>query len=121
SPVINLANVTVLAIDTSRGPVVGEKPFWQKLLSSAKLEQPANASRINPTTPQIYSRSDWGSPEPNSSPNWDPEYRPLTRAIVHHTASTPSADTAASIRAIWYYHTQSNGWGDIGYNYLVDR
>jgi hypothetical protein len=24
------------------------------------------------------------------------------------------------VRAIWRYHTVNNGWGDIGYNYLID-
>ncbi len=31
-----------------------------------------------------------------------------------------TSDTATMIRAVWYFHTYSNGWGDIGYNYLVD-
>src|SRR5690606_30287063 len=25
------------------------------------------------------------------------------------------------LRAIWHYHANSLGWGDIGYNYLVDH
>jgi hypothetical protein len=30
------------------------------------------------------------------------------------------ADPAATMRAIYYYHAVTQGWGDIGYNFLVD-
>ena len=31
------------------------------------------------------------------------------------------AEVPALLRSIYAYHTQSRGWSDIGYNYLVDR
>ncbi|MBK6978248.1 MAG: N-acetylmuramoyl-L-alanine amidase [Cytophagaceae bacterium] len=42
--------------------------------------------------------------------------------IVHHT-DTPNDDTdwAARVRQIWSYHVNSNGWADIGYNFLIDQ
>ena len=120
SPAVDLSEASVETIDTSKGPSLDEKPLWQRIISSIKLDNTASARNGQPT-PQIYNRADWGSPEPGGSPNWIPEYRPLTRAIVHHTATTASADSAAAIRAIWQYHTQSKDWGDIGYNYLVDQ
>ncbi|MGH9282725.1 MAG: peptidoglycan recognition protein family protein, partial [Acidimicrobiales bacterium] len=41
--------------------------------------------------------------------------------IVHHTV-TPNQDPdpAATIRAMYAFHTQIRGWDDIGYNFLVD-
>ncbi len=49
------------------------------------------------------------------------EYSPVTHLIVHHTVSSnTSTNWAAVVRAIWNFHTYSRGWGDIGYNYLVD-
>ena len=49
-------------------------------------------------------------------------YHPVTHLILHHTVSSTGAggDSADVVRAIWYFHTASRGWKDIGYNYLVD-
>ena len=41
--------------------------------------------------------------------------------IIHHTVTQhQEADPAATVRAIYYYHAVTQGWGDIGYNFLVD-
>ncbi|QBI20937.1 hypothetical protein ER308_16050 [Egibacter rhizosphaerae] len=71
--------------------------------------------------PSIISRSQWGAPSSTS-----PASR-LTRArsvIVHHTATngdySPS-EVNAIVRSFHRYHTQSLGWSDIGYQYLVDK
>ncbi|MBN1483289.1 MAG: N-acetylmuramoyl-L-alanine amidase [Chloroflexia bacterium] len=71
--------------------------------------------------PPLVSREEWGCPEGEESPRWPPEYEPVTHVIVHHTA-TPNDDVdwAARVRAIWYYHAETRGWGDIGYNYIID-
>ena len=71
--------------------------------------------------PPVISRKEWGSPQGASSPKWAPKYRRVTHIIIHHTA-TPNTDTdyAARVRAIWYFHTYTRGWGDIGYNYIID-
>lgn len=40
--------------------------------------------------------------------------------IVHHSAgSTSSGDYTKIVRDIYLYHTEVNGWDDIGYNYVV--
>jgi hypothetical protein len=42
--------------------------------------------------------------------------------IVHHTATQNNdPDPAATIRSIYYYHAVTQGWGDIGYNFLIDE
>jgi len=69
----------------------------------------------------FLTRLDWGCPEGESAPMWPPAYTIVTHAVVHHTAGANNlVDWAAEVRNIWYFHTFSNGWGDIGYNFLID-
>ncbi|MGW3654367.1 peptidoglycan recognition protein family protein [Streptomyces sp. NPDC005151] len=73
--------------------------------------------------PPITSRAGWGSDE-SISPE-APEYTDTVKAVfVHHTAGTNTyscADSAAVVRSVYAYHVKSNGWKDIGYNFLVDK
>jgi hypothetical protein len=44
--------------------------------------------------------------------------------FVHHTVNVndyAQSDVPAMLRAIQTYHMDTNGWDDIGYNFLVDR
>ncbi|MFE2211881.1 peptidoglycan recognition protein [Streptomyces canus] len=73
--------------------------------------------------PSMVSRAGWGADE-SLSP--DPsEYNADVKAVfVHHTDGSNDyscADSAAIVRGIYAYHTQTNGWNDIGYNFLVDK
>jgi hypothetical protein len=70
--------------------------------------------------PAIIPRRGWGANE--SLMTWEPEYVKPVKIIIHHTA-TPNdlkQDPAATVRAVYYYHAVTRGWGDIGYNYLID-
>lgn len=73
--------------------------------------------------PPIYSRAQWGADE--SLMTWQPEYAPtLKAATLHYTVSAndyTAAEVPAILRSIYAYHAVSRGWGDIGYNVLVDR
>ena len=73
--------------------------------------------------PAIVPRSGWGADE--SIRRNAPQYASSVRlAIVHHTAGPNDyspAQAAAIMRGIQLYHVKSNGWNDIGYNFLVDR
>jgi hypothetical protein len=73
------------------------------------------------TKPPVTSRTAWGCPEGQTSPDWTPEYTSVTHLIVHHTVNeNNTTDWPAAVRAIWNYHTNTLEWGDIGYNYLID-
>jgi len=50
-----------------------------------------------------------------------PQYTTVTHLIVHHSATAnPGSDWAETVRSIWNFHTNDRGWGDVGYNYLID-
>jgi hypothetical protein len=76
-----------------------------------------------PDAPAIIPRAAWGADE--SIVRAPPYYADAVRfSVVHHTAGTNSysaADSAAIVRGIQRYHVISNGWNDIGYNFLVDK
>lgn len=73
--------------------------------------------------PPLLSRRQWGA-----DPSWrngTPRYNVGIRQVyVHHTASENDytrADVPAIMRGMYRYHTQSLGWFDLAYNFVVDR
>lgn len=77
--------------------------------------------------PGIVTRRQWGADESLRLRNCPegPEYASDVKfAVVHHTAGGNSyspSQSAQLVRGIYAYHTQANGWCDVGYNFLVDR
>jgi hypothetical protein len=73
--------------------------------------------------PPVVRRAAWGANERETT--WRPRYaRSLQAVVFHHTATANNyapADVPKIMRAIYHYQTVSRGWGDIGYNVLVDR
>ena len=74
-------------------------------------------------SPLILSRLAWGANE--RIRRGRARYANALRfSIVHHTAGSNTysrAQSAAIVRGIQLYHVRSNGWDDIGYNFLVDK
>ncbi len=75
----------------------------------------------------VLPRSEWGADENlrfnGTTPLWPPVFQTLQKIAVHHTAGAngESGEKAkATIRSMYHYHTVTQGWGDIGYNFLVD-
>ena len=85
--------------------------------------QPMSADGAAVTQPAIVTRAQWGADE--SLRNGFAGYGETIKAgFVHHTTGASdytSAEVPGMIRAIYAYHTQTLGWSDIGYNFLVDR
>ena len=74
------------------------------------------------TRPDIVSRAEWGANE--SYRSGSPDFASVKMAFVHHTASGNSysrSEAPAIVRGVYYYHTKSLHWSDVGYNFLVDR
>lgn len=72
--------------------------------------------------PAFATRTEWGCPwGQTSGPNTLTSTQP-THLIVHHSFSPGNdvTDWAAAVRGVWNFHVNSNGWSDIGYNWLID-
>ena len=80
------------------------------------------ATTANGLPVAVTTRAEWGA---NASyMSWDPEYARAGHVVVHHTAGTNSysaGQSASIVRGIYYYHAVVLDWGDIGYNFLVDK
>ncbi len=101
--------ITLAYIDSTAGPDLAE----------AKATARREVSAQGVPQPLIIPRSGWGANE--SYMTWPPEHHSVRKIIVHHTVTQNNdPNPAATIRAIYYYHAVTLGWGDIGYNYLVD-
>ena len=105
-----LPDLAFAYIDASPGPTLAE------------AQQPA----LDPTfaPPPIVSREAWGADEAlrydQRGETWPIEYAPVEHLVIHHTDTANFEDPLVAIRSIYYFHTVIRGWGDIGYNYLVD-
>lgn len=99
------AQPKAVAINTTDGPLIetGRQPS-----GGAQAAVPCR------------SRADWGADE--SLMTWTPEYSGVQVLTVHHTDTlNGDGDPAATVRAIQRYHAVERGWGDIGYQYLIDQ
>ena len=74
------------------------------------------------TPPPIVPRSAWGADA--VPPRSAPDYGVVQMAFVHHTVTandyTPE-QSGSIVLGIAKYHRDTNGWNDIGYNFLVDQ
>ncbi|SMG27673.1 Por secretion system C-terminal sorting domain-containing protein [Marivirga sericea] len=66
----------------------------------------------------VIQQSEWraGLPEPS----YTRSFTTTENMIVHHSAGSNNiSDYTQAVRSIYIFHTEENGWSDIGYNYLV--
>jgi N-acetylmuramoyl-L-alanine amidase/Secretion system C-terminal sorting domain len=72
--------------------------------------------------PAYISRSEWNCPDKNTpSCGKNVIYDAVTHVLVHHSAgNTVSDNYGAVVLSYWNFHTKTNGWCDLGYNWLID-
>ncbi len=88
----------------------------------ALLTSVAAASTAKDLPVNVITRAQWGANE--SYMTWDPEEATAPFVIVHHTVGTnnySASQSAGIVNSIYYYHAVTLDWGDIGYNFLVDK
>ncbi len=125
SPQLNSISFTF--IDTTAGPTTEELLARQQELDAASGAKPAGTGYPRPT---VISRDVWCT-SVDCDYTAGLAYDDASHMIVHHTVSSngPYTDWAPIVRAIWAFHTypasdsctSCRGWGDIGYNYLIDQ
>ena len=103
-------------------PLIRPATFTTTALPPVRPAALPAATTANGLPVPVTTRAEWGA---NASyMTWDPEYASAGHVVVHHTAGTNnySAEQSASIvRGIYYYHAVTLDWGDIGYNFLIDK
>lgn len=118
-----LQTVTVTLLNAVDGPEVSARASrgsWFASVASADTTPPPGTA---------YTRQEWGADESvrfsGDDEIWDRMYVPVKKVVVHHTATSNDYSTAAAamaeVRAIYTYHAVTLGWGDIGYNTLIDK
>lgn len=119
-----LHSISFTFIDTTAGPTTEEMLAQQQALDAANGSKPTDGY----PRPTVISREVWCI-SVDCDYTAGLEYDNASHMIVHHTVSSnTSSNWAATVRAIWSFHTypasttctSCRGWGDIGYNYLID-
>ncbi len=120
--VVGAAQVQVQLAGAAAGDAVLEA--WTTSPTAADAE--AVAALTGSEGLAVGTRRDWGADEAlrGTHPRELVAANPKLGVTVHHTAGS-NAYTAeqvpAVLRAIYGYHAQTLGWGDVGYGLLVDR
>ena len=108
---------------TWRGAPRHLRLHFVRITHRPQLRPQARTAQQQGGPPPIYPRSSW-DPFNQCPPRTNPQYGEVDMAFVHHTVTANDygpGDTAAMILAICRYHRNSNGWNDVGYNFLVDK
>ena len=101
-----------------------------------EVEYPSVIYLINSGAPPVFNSEDRKSgsdcpieisPIPQSEwraglapPNYTRSFTNVLHVVVHHAAgSNSNTNYIQVVRDIYVYHTEVNGWSDIGYNYLI--
>lgn len=116
--------------------VVFSLPPTQKIQSS-DFTLAAEQSSITASLPvlSLISRSEWLDDKieltsTERERKWPSQYDGIKKFIIHHTATNnrdithdgviDKQDYRELIRAIYVSHASNRGWGDIGYQYIID-
>lgn len=91
---------------------------------SSVLPTPVDSARLGSG---YLSRAAWGADEslrfgPNGEELFPPAFFNVQTLTVHHTVTAnDDPDPAATVRAVYFFYTVTQDFGDIGYHLLVDR
>ncbi|MFJ4009641.1 RHS repeat-associated core domain-containing protein [Streptomyces sp. NPDC090026] len=122
---------------TASGAGAASTPSMTAAVSTASATTTASATATGTTAdavdpgppstvpqPPVVTRAEWGADE--SLNDEGPVYLPdatVKAVFVHHTTNGvyDCAQSAEIVRSLHVYHVKTNGWRDLGYNFLVDK
>ena len=116
---IHFVNTLGTATAASRARTFLRRTARTAFIAAARLVAPATAQT---TPPAIQPRAAWGADA--CPPRSEPDYGEVRAAFVHHTVSAneyTAEEAPAIVLSICRYHRNSQGWNDIGYNFVVDK
>ncbi len=114
----------------------GASPTLERVTATV-ISSPAVATVGSPVTVtdavsgrslSVITREGWGADESlrfsGGKEVWPEMTVPSKKLVIHHTATRntyTAAEAAAEVRAIYRYHAVDQGWGDGGYQAIVDK
>lgn len=115
-------SLRIVAINAT-GTATARERFATRAAHSAAWVLGAGQERAEaiPYATGLRTRAAWQAAPPKADPAIAEEG--LKGVVIHHTAGTnryACSQVPAILRGIQRYHMRSNGWNDIGYNFLVD-
>ncbi|MFE9249484.1 peptidoglycan recognition protein [Streptomyces sp. NPDC007088] len=114
------AAATLLVLALVGAPPFGADGGARRRPPSAQASPPSPADALKPP---IVTREQWGA-DPHLL-DQKPHYADSVHAVVIHHTDNPNgydcADSPHLVREIYEAHAVAKGWGDIGYNFLVDK
>lgn len=132
-----VSDLLFLETDFEQAKIIIERKNVAKSLIKGKLRifNPQNQSAPTvPNEPKNQPKNTCGLPPSVSRSVWGrslnlrdevqfrntPTYTNVTHLIVHHSATAnTSANWGATVLSFFDSHVNTNGWSDIGYNYLI--
>ncbi len=119
---VAIPGLTFTYIDARNGPTIDDV---MSTSINAKAGPRILSGSQSTLRPPMISRREWGAERAYGGADkgtiwWTPAYQRVRHVIIHHSVTPQFRDPLVEIRSIHYYHTVTRGWGDIGYNYLVD-
>ncbi|MCK5821739.1 MAG: N-acetylmuramoyl-L-alanine amidase [Bacteroidales bacterium] len=116
------------AIQFKASKSINEEIVFRLFIPDPKIKNSANcleAISDNPgecscLIPDVCRKECWCSSDACSEP-YEATLTESTHIIIHHSAGHNSSDDYAAVVAYyWDLHVNTNGWDDIGYNWLID-
>lgn len=116
------ASFILFSKSTSRLDLLAQKTTVVKIelfyAPPVSLPHFKNKTKNDCQKPETISQKLWRDGLPNPKPNRTTST--VNHCVIHHSAgSNTDSNYVNTLRNIYLLHTQSNGWDDIGYNYII--